>query len=151
MPWKNSAAMLEAGLLRALIVVRPGARLDPVGCGGNLSKGKIMRKFLLCVGLTFTLAFAGPAAMAGSPDVDINIGVPGVGIYGGDNYDEDYDYRRRRISCGEARSLVRDRGYNRVRRLSCGGRIHTFEAFRRGRLWLVTVHARTGNISRRPY
>jgi hypothetical protein len=90
--------------------------------------------------------------MAGSPDVDVNIGVgvPGVGIYG-DNYDEDYDYRRRRISCGEARSLVRDRGYYRVRRLSCGGRIHSFEAFRRGRLWLVTVHARTGNISRRPY
>jgi len=152
MPWKNSAAMLEARLLRALIVVRPRARLKPVGCGGNLSKGKIMRKFLLCVGLTFTLAFAGPAAMAGSPDVDVNIGVgvPGVGIYGND-YDEDYDYRRRRISCGEARSLVRDRGYNRVRRLSCGGRIHSFEAFRRGRLWLVTVNARTGNISRRPY
>jgi hypothetical protein len=111
-----------------------------------------MRKLLLCVGLTFTLAFVGPAAMAGSPDVDVNIGVgvPGVGIYGND-YDEDYDYRRRRISCGEARSLVRDRGYNRVRRLSCGGRVHSFEAFRRGRLWLVTVHARTGNISRRPY
>jgi hypothetical protein len=119
--------------------------------GGNLNKGKIMRKILLGVGLAFTLALAAsPAATAGSPDVDINIGVPGVGIYG-DNYDEDYDYRRRRISCGEARALVRDRGYIRVRNVSCGGRIHAFKAFRRGTLWLVTVNARTGNISRRPY
>jgi hypothetical protein len=111
-----------------------------------------MRKILLGVGLAFTLAWAAaPAAMAGSPDVDINIGVPGVGIYGGDNYDEDYDYRRRRISCCEARALVRDRGYIRVRNVSCGGRIHAFKAFRRGTLWLVTVNARTGNISRRPY
>src|SRR5215217_378179 len=55
-----------------------------------------MRKILLGVGLAFTLALAaGPAAMAGSPDVDINIGVPGVGIYG-NNYDEDYDYQLRR-------------------------------------------------------
>ena len=111
-----------------------------------------MRKILLGVGLAFTLALAaGPAAMAGSPDVDINIGVPGVGVYGGDNYDEDYDYRRRRISCGEARSLVRNRGYYRVRMIDCGRRVHRFSGFRRGRLWLVTVNARTGNISRRPY
>jgi len=111
-----------------------------------------MRKILLGVGLAFTLALAaGPAAMAGSPDVDINIGVPGVGVYGGDNYDEDYDYRRRRISCGEARSLVRNRGYYRVRMIDCGRRVHRFSGFRRGRLWLVTVNAFNGNISRRPY
>jgi hypothetical protein len=119
--------------------------------GGNISKGKIMRKILLGVGLAFTLALAGgPAAMAGSPDVDINIGVPGVGIYG-DNYDEDYDYRRRRISCGQARALVRDRGYIRVRMIDCGRRVHRFSGFRRGRLWLVTVNAFNGDLSRRPY
>jgi hypothetical protein len=110
-----------------------------------------MRNILLGVGLAFTLALAGgPSAIAGSPDVDINIGVPGVGIYG-DNYDEDYDYRRRRISCGEARMLVRDRGYVRIRMINCGGRVHRFSGFRRGRLWLVMVNAFTGDISRRPY
>ena len=90
--------------------------------------------------------------MAGSPDVNVDIGIGtggGVGVY--DPYDDDYEYRRRRISCGEARSLVRDRGYIRVRNVSCGGRVHAFKAFRRGTLWLVTVNARSGNISRRPY
>lgn len=110
-----------------------------------------MRKILLGVGLAFTLALGGgSAAMAGSPDIDVDIGIGGgVGVY--DPYDDDYQYRRRRISCGEARLLVRERGYIRVRNLSCGGRVHAFKAFRRGMLWLVTVNARTGNISRRPY
>jgi hypothetical protein len=107
---------------------------------------------LLGVGVAFTLALAGsPASMAGSPNVDIQIGVPGVGggVYGEEDYDS--TYRRRRISCGEARMLVRDRGYIRVRMIDCGGRRHTFSGFRRGRLWLVTVNAFNGSISRRPY
>ena len=110
-----------------------------------------MRNILLGVGLAFTLALAGSsAATAGSPNVDIQIGVPGTGY--GDTYDEeDYGYRRRRISCGEARMLVRDRGYIRVRMIDCGGRRHTCSGFRRGRLWLLTVNAFTGDISRRPY
>jgi hypothetical protein len=121
--------------------------------GGNLSKGKIMRKLLLGVGLAFTLALAGgPAAMAGSPNIGVDIGIGtggGVGVY--DPYDEDYGYRRRRISCGEARMLVRDRGYIRVRMIDCGRRVHRFSGFRRGRLWLVTVNAFNGSLSRRPY
>ena len=119
--------------------------------GGNLSKGKIMRNILLGVGLAFTLALSGgSAAMAGSPNVDIQIGVPGGGY--GDSYgDEDYDYRRRRVSCREARMLVRERGYNRVQTIRCGDRRHTFQGFRRGRLWLVTVTVFTGDVSRRPY
>jgi hypothetical protein len=110
-----------------------------------------MRKILLGVGLAFTLALAGgSAAMAGSPDIDVDIGIGGgVGVY--DPYDDDYQYRRRRISCGEARLLVRERGYIRVRTIDCGRRVHRFSGFRRGRLWLVTVNAFNADISRRPY
>jgi hypothetical protein len=107
-----------------------------------------MRNIVLAAGLALTLVLAGsPAAMAQSPDIDVDIRVPGVGGYG-DPYDEDYSYRRRRVSCPEARRIVRDHGYRRVRTLRCGERRHTFEGFRRGRLWVLTVSARTGELSR---
>jgi hypothetical protein len=106
----------------------------------------------------FAAAFAVPLLLSGATpsmaDVDVNIGVGGgIGvphpyIYG-DPYYDDYPYRRRgRLSCYEAKQLLRDRGYRRVVTIECRGRMYTFEASRRGRRGLFNVNSRTGGVSR---
>jgi hypothetical protein len=93
-------------------------------------------------------------------DFDIHFGVPfyvdrpGPGYRYYDGYGW-YDYRkyrdfrpRGRLSCGEARELVRDRGYRRVRTIECRGRTYTFRAIRRGEPYRVYVNSRNGRIWR---
>jgi hypothetical protein len=80
-------------------------------------------------------------------DVDIN---PGVGVYGGYDDDDDDDYRRRRrgrLSCREARRIASDR-YRIVETIECDGRVYTFMARRRSRLFEVKVNALTGAVWR---
>ena len=94
----------------------------------------------------------------------------GYGWYnpGGGYYDESYNgvysdgprlydgprYRMRehsygnRISCGEARGIVRSSGFRNVSAVECDGRTYTFRAMRRGNQVMVYVNARTGAVWR---
>ena len=55
-----------------------------------------------------------------------------------------YYYGRGRLSCGEARRIVRNNGFRNVATIECNGRTYTFEATRRGRDVTVFVNSRTG-------
>ena len=52
-----------------------------------------------------------------------------------------------RLSCGEGRAIVRDRGFNRVRILECQGRTFTYLGHRRGDTYRILVNSRTGRIA----
>jgi hypothetical protein len=57
-------------------------------------------------------------------------------------------YGRGRISCGEARRIVRSSGFRNVDTIECRGRTYTFEATRRGRDVTVFVDSRNGRVWR---
>ena len=52
-----------------------------------------------------------------------------------------------RVSCGEGRAIVRDRGFNRVRTIECRGATFTYLGRRHGNDYKVFVNARTGRIA----
>ena len=56
-----------------------------------------------------------------------------------------YGYRDR-VSCGEARSIVRERGYRDVRTTNCGGKLYTFIGKRKGGLFRIAVYSKNGRI-----
>lgn len=60
-----------------------------------------------------------------------------------------YGNIRGRISCGEARRIVRQNGFRNVSTRECQGRTYTFTATRRGDRVLVFVDSRNGNVWRR--
>jgi hypothetical protein len=51
-----------------------------------------------------------------------------------------------RVSCSEARSIVRNRGYRNVRMSSCGVRTHSFTGLRHGSRYLIKVNGYNGDI-----
>ena len=79
---------------------------------------------------------------------------PGWGYYRGGRYYDDppryYDDRRRHrnanVSCGEAREMLRDRGYRRISSRDCGGRTYVFTAVKRGNLYRIAVRAWNGAV-----
>lgn len=100
---------------------------------------------------------SGILATPANADVDFRLylGIP--------HYDHrmgpDYVYRRGhgwylprerygRLSCGEARRIVRRSGFRNVATRECRGRTYTFLATRNGRDVRVFVNSRTGRIWR---
>lgn len=66
-------------------------------------------------------------------------------IVGGSvGYGDGYD----RLSCGEARAMVRHRGYSNVSTIECNGRTYTFRARRGDHRVLVYVNSRSGAVWR---
>ena len=66
-------------------------------------------------------------------------------------YQPGYQYQpvvRGRISCNEARRIVRQNGFRNVSTRECNGRTYTFTAMRRGDRVLVFVDSRNGNVWR---
>jgi len=61
-----------------------------------------------------------------------------------DPYRPNYDYDR--VSCKEARWIVRERGFRDVRTTSCGGKYHVFVAKKRGGVFRIKVYSRNGRI-----
>ncbi len=55
---------------------------------------------------------------------------------------------RGRLSCGEAKWRVRDRGFRNVRTIECDGRTYTFQARRGDRRIIVYVNSRSGAVWR---
>ena len=51
-----------------------------------------------------------------------------------------------RISCGEGRAILRDRGFNRVRIIECSGRTYTYFGRRHGDSFRVLLNSRNGRI-----
>ncbi len=55
-------------------------------------------------------------------------------------------YETARVSCREARNILRSEGFRRVEAVDCEGSRYQFEAVYRGRPVLVTVSSRSGRI-----
>jgi hypothetical protein len=51
-----------------------------------------------------------------------------------------------RLSCREARQIVREEGFRSVRVIECEGRSYQFQARRNGRTFIVVVSSRSGDI-----
>ena len=109
----------------------------------------LLRKALCAAALAAPLALA--ATPASSDDIGVRFGIGfGEPYYGYRAYPDEgfYPFHRRRMSCWQARQLVRDRGFNRVRAIECNGRIYTFRGMRRGHHFVIKVNARTGAVWR---
>jgi hypothetical protein len=106
------------------------------------------KKAVLAAALAAPLVLLASPASADDIDLDFRVGI-GTPYYGYGAYpDAYYPYHRRKLSCWQARELVRDRGFNRVRTIECFGRVYTFRALRRGRPVTINVNARTGAMWR---
>jgi|RhiMetdeSRZDD1v2_1073273.scaffolds.fasta_scaffold03958_7 hypothetical protein len=110
-----------------------------------------LRNALCAAVLAIPVMVAGAAPSMADTDVNVRFGVglPGFGYSHYPYYDDSYIQRPYgRLSCWQAKQLVRDRGFHRVRAIECNGRVYTFEAVRRGRIVMVNVNARTGAVWR---
>jgi len=115
-----------------------------------------MKSIILASAFAAALAMGLPVAAEANTNVQIYLGMPHYGYQVG----PDYRFRsghgwyrpvgvnRGRLSCGEARSRVRNNGFRNVATIECQGRTYTFEATRRGRDVTVYVNSRTGAIWR---
>jgi hypothetical protein len=117
-----------------------------------------MKKLVLALACVAPLAFATVTPAEAKVNFQLYLGVPHYDYQVG----PDYRYRRGygwyrddfrrdygRLSCNEARRLVRDRGYRNVVARDCDGRTYAFRATRpNGRIVNVYVDARSGALSR---
>lgn len=86
-------------------------------------------------------------------NLDIGIGIPGP-YYGGYGYGYRPYYghgyyrphRRYRLTCGQVRRKLRNRGYYRIRAIDCSGSRYTFHAKRHGDWFRIRVKSRSGYI-----
>ena len=117
---------------------------------------------------TIIALFAGVALFAGlsstaDAKIRIYLGVPYYDYQVGPGYmyDDSYGWynpgygmgygfhsNRGRLSCNEARRIVRRDGFQNVVTRECDGRIYTFTAIRHGHQILVFVNSRTGAVWR---
>jgi hypothetical protein len=121
----------------------------------------MLKKFLMAAGLAAAFSLSSQAAEA---KVKVHIGVGQPGGYCYYNYDPfrcggygyypgpehfvphpDYDYQDR-VSCSEARWIIRERGFRDVRTTDCGGKFHAFIARKRGGIFRIKVYSRNGRI-----
>jgi hypothetical protein len=112
--------------------------------------------WLGAVAVTMMAAVLVAASAEAKTKIHLGIGTPGYyydpyydpPAYYDDDYSYGYvtSYRRYRISCGEAKEMLRDRGYYRVRTRDCEGRSYSFLATKRGVPFIVRVSARSGEI-----
>jgi hypothetical protein len=63
--------------------------------------------------------------------------------YGG--YNNGY-YDRSRVGCGEAKAILHDHGFVKVRAINCGGKYHAFKARRGGHGFALKVSSWTGRV-----
>jgi hypothetical protein len=51
-----------------------------------------------------------------------------------------------KLSCNTARHMVLEKGYYPVKAKNCGATVYSFRAVRKGRVYIVYVHSRTGFV-----
>jgi hypothetical protein len=109
----------------------------------------MFRKALWAAAVAVPLSLVGSMPSMADTDVNVRFGV-GIGTpyYGYPVYGDNYYRSRHRLSCWQARQLVRDAGFYRVRTIECSGRVYTFRAFRRGKIVVISVNSRTGALRR---
>jgi hypothetical protein len=114
-----------------------------------------MKSVLIASAFVAALTMGLPAAAEAKTNVKIYLGLPHYSYRVGPEYRfrEGYgwylpDVRHGRLSCREARRIVRNRGFKNVSTIECSGRTYTFEATRRGRDVTVYVNSRTGAVWR---
>lgn len=107
-------------------------------------------------------AFQPQQAQAGTK-VQVHIGVPSLGYFGGHHYygghrphyrNHAYQgrpvYRPRRsyrkVGCNQAKQVLHNRGFRDVRTRDCHGSLYVFKAFRGGHWWMVRVSSQTGQV-----
>src|SRR5262249_33883984 len=115
-----------------------------------------MTKLLMALVVAAPVAFGlGTTGAEAKTNVHIYLGVP----YYSYRVGPDYMYRNgygwyrpdrhyNRLSCGEARQIVRSRGYRDVVTRNCSGGTYVFRAIRNNRVAIVYVNARTGAVWR---
>jgi hypothetical protein len=114
-----------------------------------------MKRLLMALVVAAPVAFGlgGVNAAEAGTNVKIYLGMPHYGYQVG----PDYVYRKghgwyrparhfNRLSCGEARRIVRGRGYRNIVARNCSGRTYVFRAVRNNRVTIVYVNARTGAV-----
>jgi hypothetical protein len=117
----------------------------------------MMKSFLLTAAFAGFLAVAPSAQAKTNVDVQLYLGLPHYTY----QVAPDYVYRRghgwyrpgrpvyrNRLSCGEARRIVRRHGYYDVYARECGGSTYTFVGFRNGRRHVLFVNSRSGAMWR---
>ncbi len=117
----------------------------------------MMKKLLMALVVAAPVAFGlgGVNAAEAGAKVNIYLGIPYYSYQVG----PDYTYRKgygwyrpgrnvNGLSCGEARRIVRDRGYYNVVARNCNGGTYVFRAVRNNRVAIVYVNARTGAVWR---
>ena len=116
-----------------------------------------MKKLLMALVVAAPVAFGlgGVNAAEAKTTVNIYLGVPHYSYQVG----PDYVFRKghgwylpgrhfNRLSCGEARQIIRGHGYRDIVARNCSGGTYVFRAVRNNRLAIVYVSARTGAVWR---
>ena len=112
---------------------------------------KIIIGLLAAVSMTAGMASLAEAKVnfriyLGEPYYDQRMG-PDYRYYEGRGWYR-YNNYRAHISCGEAKRIVRNKGYRNVATRECEGRTYTFVAKRNGHRILIYVNSRTGAVWR---
>ncbi len=116
-----------------------------------------MKKLLMAIVVAAPVAFGlgGVNGAEADTNVKIYLGMPHYGYQVGPDYvyGKSYGWYRpgrhlNRLSCGEARRIVGNRGYHNVVARNCSGGTYVFRAVRNHRIAIVYVNARTGAVWR---
>ena len=114
-----------------------------------------MKSLILATAFAASMALALPTAAEAK--VVVYFGMPHYSYQVGPDYRfrEGYGwyrpnsfYIRGRLSCGEAKWRVRERGFRNVSTIECDGRTYTFKARRGDHRVIVYVNSRTGAVWR---
>jgi hypothetical protein len=130
--------------LKTLAIAGLSAAAIALGAGAADAK----TKFRIGVGIGDNCDFYGDCYYGGGYGV-------GYGYYGDPDdrpyrkrrhfdYDDDYDHGR--LSCGEARRILRGQGWRRVRAEDCSGRRYSFTGWRHGEPFSIRISAWSGRI-----
>lgn len=115
-----------------------------------------MKSILIASAMAMAVLFASPVPGEAATTVKIYLGLPHYVVRPGN----DYVFRkghgwyrpaaaaRGKISCERARSRVKNSGYRNVDKVECSGATYTFRGTRNGKRHVVSVNARSGNVSR---
>jgi hypothetical protein len=115
-----------------------------------------MKKLLMALVVAAPVALGlGVSGAEAKPNVNIYLGIH----HHGHQVGPDYVYRKghgwyrpgrhfNRLSCGEARRIVRNRGYYNIVARNCSGGTYVFRAVRNNRVAIVYVNARSGAVWR---